>query len=58
MGTVDGNLVARIRMAHHTGGRVVAQHPTDAAGRVIGAVSDDHHAGVLGEAHTDPATVV
>ncbi len=45
-------------MTHHPGARVVAQHPADAAGRIVAAITDDHHTGVLGEAHADPATVV
>ncbi|MOA56388.1 hypothetical protein D3C78_1803580 [compost metagenome] len=45
-------------MAHDAGGRVVMQDAGDTLGGFIGAVTDDHHSGVLGEAHADAAAVV
>ncbi len=57
-GAVDGDVVAGIGVAHDAGGRVVVQHAGEAAVGVVGTVADDHHAGVLGEAHADAAAVV
>jgi len=55
---INGDLVTGIGMAHDAGARVVVQHAGNPFGRFVGAVTDDHHARVLGEAHADAATVV
>jgi hypothetical protein len=47
-----------IGMAHHAGGRVVPQHAGDALVGSDAAVAADHHAGMLGEAHSDAAAMV
>lgn len=57
-GTINGNLVTRIRVAHHAGCRVVMQHASNTCRRFVGTVTDDDHPGVLGEAHPDAAAVV
>lgn len=57
-GTVNGNLVTRIRVTHHAGGRVVVEHAGDTRGGFIGTVADDDHPGMLGEAHPHAAAVV
>src|SRR3989344_1856272 len=55
---VDRDLVAGIGVAHDARRRVVVQDAGDTLGRFIGAVADNHHARVLGEAHADAAAVV
>src|SRR6185437_9374805 len=57
-GASDGRFVARIRMAHDSARRVVAQHPSQAHARRGRAVADDHHARVLRVAYADAAAVV
>lgn len=57
-GTVNRNLVTRIRMTHHAGCRVVVQDACDMRGGFIRSVTDDDHARVLGEAHPHAAAVV
>ncbi len=57
-GAVDSDIVAGVGVTHDPGSRVIVQHAGDALGGLIGAVADDHHAGVLGEAHADAAAVV
>src|SRR3546814_15693271 len=52
------DLIPRIRMPHHAGGRVVPQHPRDALVGGFGAVADDDNAAVLRIAHPYPAAVV
>src|SRR3546814_15960404 len=49
------DLIPRIRMPHHAGGRVVPQHPRDALVGGFGAVADDDNAAVLRIAHPYPA---
>src|SRR5687768_7077546 len=51
-------LITRIRMAHDAGGGVVPEDALEATCRLVGAVGDDDHAGVLRIAHADPAAVM
>ena len=57
-GAVDRDVVARIGVAHHAGRRIVPQHALDPARGFGRAVGDDHHAGMLREAHADAAAMV
>ena len=41
---IDGDLIPRIRMPHDAGGGVVPEDAFEAAGGIVGAVGDDHHA--------------
>ena len=43
-GAIDRDLIARIRVTHDAGGRVVVQYAGDASRRFIGAVADNHQA--------------
>jgi hypothetical protein len=43
-GAINRDLIARIRVTHDAGGRVVVQYAGDASRRFIGAVADNHHA--------------
>jgi hypothetical protein len=45
-------------MTPDTGSRIVPQHPLEPAGCGVGAVGDDDHAGMLGEAHADAAAMM
>ena len=45
-------------MAHHAGARIVPQHALEAARRIIRAVADDDHAGMLRIAHADAAAMM
>ena len=55
---LDRGWVARIRVTHHAGGRIVPEHALDALGGGVGAVADDHHTRVLGKADAHAAAVV
>ena len=57
-GAVDSDIVTGVGVTHDPGSRVIVQDAGNALGGFVGAVADDHHAGVLGEAHTDTAAVV
>ena len=57
-GAGDGLLVAGVGMPHHSGGRVVPEHPLDAAIGFFGAVADDDEPGVLRVPHPDAAAVM
>src|SRR6187551_1469460 len=55
---VDGDVVAGVGVAHDPGAGVVPQHALQPPRRVVGAVGDDHHSGVLRIAHADPPAVM
>ena len=50
--------IARVGVAHDAGAGVVPQHALEPPRGIVGAVGDDHHAGVLRIAHADAAAVV
>ena len=45
-------------MSHHPSTRIISQHTTQTSAGFRCAVSDEHHPGMLGEAHADTTTVV
>ena len=45
-------------MAHHAGRRIVGEYALEPPRRIIAAVADDHHSGVLRIAHPDAAAVM
>src|SRR5690606_1805975 len=55
---LNGNLVAGIGMTHDAGCGVIPQHALDTARRILAAVAYNHHAGMLREAHPNPAAMV
>ena len=50
--------IARVGVAHDAGAGVVPQHALQPPRGIVGAVGDDHHAGMLRIAHADAAAVV
>src|SRR5688572_33320718 len=55
---VDGEIVARIRVAHHARGRIIPQHACNALRGGLGPVANNHDTGVLRESHADAAAVM
>ena len=58
LGALDGDVIARIGMAHDAARRIVPQHPLQASRRIVAAVADDHHAGMLRIADADAAAMM
>ena len=57
-GAGDGDRITGIGMAHDAGAGIVGQYTGDAFCCGVGAVADDDHARVLGEAHADPTAMM
>ena len=57
-GGLLGDLVARVGVPQHPRAGVVGEHPGDLVVRRVGALGDDHHAGVDRLADADAAAVV
>src|SRR6188768_1793866 len=55
---LDGDVVTRVRVAHHAARRIVPQYACDALARRFGSVAHNDNAGVLREPHAHAAAVV
>ena len=58
LSAVQSNVITRISVAHHTRRRVIPQDTFDPAIGISAAVTTNHHAKMLAEAHADATTIM